>query len=192
MGELQKLASLIGANDRTLRRAVAAGAVRCSRPGPRRLRVDSGELSYLRARWPLLQDLRQALRTEPNVELAVLYGQAADGVSGEDEVEVMVCLRSSGPAAVGELSQRLSDAAGCPIHVMSLQMLARSPARLLAALSGGRVLVDRGHVWERLQGLRPRLAERAAREQAHARCTRLAPGLVRSGSMPGRAPGLAR
>ena len=72
MGVIQDLATELDVEERTLRRAVAQGALRATRTGPRRLRLAPGEREYLRAHWLLLSQLRQALRTEHGVRLAVL------------------------------------------------------------------------------------------------------------------------
>src|ERR1700691_3909500 len=74
MGVIQELAIELDVEERTLRRAVAQGALRATRTGPRRLRLAPGEREYLLAHWLLLSQLRRALRTEHGVRLAVLYG----------------------------------------------------------------------------------------------------------------------
>jgi hypothetical protein len=43
MGALQTIAARVGADERTLRRAVEDGTVRALRPSPRRLDVSNGE-----------------------------------------------------------------------------------------------------------------------------------------------------
>jgi hypothetical protein len=69
---IQELAADLDVEERTLRRVASQGALRASRSGPRRLRLAPGEREYLRAHWPLLSELRRALRTEHGVRLAVL------------------------------------------------------------------------------------------------------------------------
>jgi hypothetical protein len=76
---IQELAANLDVEERTLRRAVAQGALRTSRSGPRRLQLAPGEREYLRTHWPLLSGLRRTLRTEHDVRLAVLYGSLARG-----------------------------------------------------------------------------------------------------------------
>ena len=83
MGVLQELAADLGLEERTLRRAVSQGTLRATRTGPRRLTLASGEREYLRVHWSLLSALRQALRTEHPVRLAVLYGSLARGDDDE-------------------------------------------------------------------------------------------------------------
>jgi AraC-like DNA-binding protein len=72
MTELKTLAEEVGVNERTLRRAVNEGTLQARRPTPRRLQISAAERQYIRRSWPLLADLRQALRTEHNVRLALL------------------------------------------------------------------------------------------------------------------------
>jgi len=81
MTTLDRLAREVGASGRTLRRAAARGLVKSTRPTPRRIEVTPGELRYVRRHWPLLEELVAALRTEPSVRLAVLFGSFARGES---------------------------------------------------------------------------------------------------------------
>jgi peptidoglycan/xylan/chitin deacetylase (PgdA/CDA1 family) len=91
MSGLQALAEDIGADQRTLRRAVRQGTVRCRRPGPRRLDVSLEEQRYLRRHWRLLATLRRALRTERRLRLAVLYGSVATGdFTASSDIDVLV------------------------------------------------------------------------------------------------------
>ncbi len=53
--------------------------VRCERLGLRRQRVSDEERRYAIDHWQLLARLRRALRTEPNVRLAAVYGSVARG-----------------------------------------------------------------------------------------------------------------
>jgi hypothetical protein len=68
---LRSLARYLDVPERTLRRAAAEGLIHGERPGARRFRTSMREEAYLRAQWPLLRELRDALRTEPNVRLAI-------------------------------------------------------------------------------------------------------------------------
>src|ERR1700677_2840485 len=61
---LTDLAHELGADERTLRRAVTDGTVRCERLTPRKGRVSDEERRYVLEHWPLLAQLRRALRTE--------------------------------------------------------------------------------------------------------------------------------
>ena len=115
MTELDQLAEEIGTSGRTLRRAAARGAIRCLRPSERRIVVPPTEHDYVRRHWPLFDRLLQALRTQPNVRLAVLFGSVARGVEDAGqrlavslEVDELAVLRTaripsqvlSGPNAI--------------------------------------------------------------------------------------------
>src|SRR6202035_4822204 len=95
--ELRDLASKLDVNERTLRRAWALGTVRGERVTPYKLRVPVEERVYLRRHWPTISRLRAALRTEPNVSLAVLFGSVARGDDNkESDVDLLVGLRDPG------------------------------------------------------------------------------------------------
>jgi hypothetical protein len=79
MESLRRVASELSIPERTLRRAAADGLVRGQRVSPRRFRISFREEAYLRSHWELLRALRGALRTEPNVRLALLFGSTATG-----------------------------------------------------------------------------------------------------------------
>lgn len=116
MGTLQELASDLRAHERTLRRAVAQGAVRANRVGPRRLALDDAEREYLCSHWTLLSALRRALRTEQRVRLAVLYGSMARGDEDEDsDLDLLVALANDRPFSLYPLASRLQRV--CDRHV---------------------------------------------------------------------------
>jgi predicted nucleotidyltransferase len=162
---LPSVARELGADERTLRRAARRGVVRCSRPGPRRLELAPGELEYLRTHWALLSSLTRALRTEPGVSLAVLYGSAARGDDRADsDVDLLVALRHNAPGAAGALARRLERTVGRSVDVARLDRVERTaPLLLLYALDHGRVLVDRDRRWPTLQARHVQVS-RAARE----------------------------
>jgi hypothetical protein len=76
-------------NERTLRRAWALGTLRGTRTTPYRLELQVDERVYLRHHWPTLSQLRRALRTEPNVSLAIVLGRRLG----------CICQRCQGPRA---------------------------------------------------------------------------------------------
>jgi predicted nucleotidyltransferase len=162
---LPTIALELGADERTLRRAVGRGAVHCSRATPRQLEFAPGELDYLRTHWELLSSLSRALRTEPNVGLAVLYGSAARGDDRADsDVDLLVGLRNSAPSAATALAMRLGDALERDVDVARLDRVrTQAPFLLVQALDEGRVLVDREAEWPKLQSRRDRFV-RAARK----------------------------
>jgi predicted nucleotidyltransferase len=169
MGTLQELAVDLGAEERTLRRAAAQGTLRCRRPGPRRLLLLAGEHDYLCDHWDLLSDLRQALRTEREVRLAVLYGSLArgDGDAGSD-LDLLVSLAGGGREAASELAARLGRIAGRNVDLAHLDRVeARAPLLLDRVLDEGRVLVDRDGLWTGLRDRRHAIRTRGLR--AHRR-----------------------
>jgi len=88
---LRTLARHLDVPERTLRRAAAEGLVRGRRTSERRDQTSLSEEAYLRRHWPLLRELRAALRTEPNVRLAVLFGSLASGRGSErSDVDLLV------------------------------------------------------------------------------------------------------
>ena len=103
--ELSQLADELGADARTLRRAAADGTIRCERVSARRQRVEEDERRYAMEHWPLLSTLRRALRTEPNVRLAVLYGSVARGDDTPDsDLDLLVSLAEDRPDAAVKLA----------------------------------------------------------------------------------------
>jgi predicted nucleotidyltransferase len=163
---VKHLAQRVAADERTLRRAVDQGVVRCERVSPRRLRVASDEERYLRENWPLLESLRAALRTEPNVRFAALFGSRARGEQNSDsDLDVLVDLRDGSWERRHRLNTRLERALGNPVELVLLDRIRSSNPSLLAeALRDGRVLVDRADVWPGLKRSEPSV-RRAAREQ---------------------------
>ena len=161
---LTALAAELATTDRTLRRAVAQGLLRAERPSPRKLELSVEERVYLRRSWPLLSELRQALRTEPAVAFAALFGSAARGElhSGSD-VDLLVELRKD--AGWRELASRLSESVGSDVQIVALEDARRAPLLLVEVLSEGRVLVDRERLWPCLQAQRAKVERAAARER---------------------------
>lgn len=167
MGTIQELADEIGADERTLRRAVSQGALHARRPGPRRLRLAPGESDYLRTHWQLLVDLRQTFRTERGVRLAVLYGSQARGdEDAGSDLDLLVALADDSPRL--SLQTRLQQVTGRRVDMAHLDRVeANSPLLLERILDEGRVLVDRDRLWLQLRERRDAIRARARR--AHAR-----------------------
>ena len=165
MSGLRELARELGADERTLRRAAADGLVRCERLGPRRRSVTADERRYAIDHWPLLSALRRALRTEPNVRLAVLYGSLARGEDTEaSDLDLLVSLAEDRPDAAVKLAVRLERAIGRNVDVARLNRVERSaPLLLVRALEEGRVVLDRDGQWPRLLARRGEIARRASR-----------------------------
>jgi predicted nucleotidyltransferase len=152
MTELRVLADELGVNERTLRRGVAKGTLRATRPTPRTLELPLSERRYLRRAWPVLATLRGTLRTEQNVRFALLFGSAASGTdTPASDIDVLVDLREESLERIIDLSAKLTAAIDRPVDLVRLTDAEREPAFLAAALANGRVLVDREQLWPRLR-----------------------------------------
>ena len=164
MTVLHEVAEEIGAHERALRRGLSEGLLRGRRPSARNLELAPGEIAYLRSHWPLLAALRQALRTERNVRLAVLIGSAARGaLRADSDVDVLVELVNANWRCRDRLRARLARAAGRPVDLIAMAAAIEDPLLLDAVLREGRVLVDRDRRWTSLLAGRGRAARAAAR-----------------------------
>ena len=166
---LGQLASEVGVHERTLRRAAGCGLIRARRPSSRRLLLSEEEGTWVRSHWPLASQLLAALRTEPNVEMAVLFGSVArgDDVAGASDVDLLVELRSPHPGAIEALRRRLNARVGPTVQLVPLQAVRRDPQLLVEILRDGRLLVDRSRLWPALRaraGQTRARAEEAGRE----------------------------
>ena len=168
MGAIQSLASDLGADERTLRRAVSQGTLHARRTGPRRLRLAAGEEEYLRTHWQLLADLRRALRTERGVRLAILYGSLARGDEDAGSDLDLLVSDVGGASSETDLWGRLGKVAGRRMDVARLDRIeANTPLLLDRILDEGRILVDRDGQWSKLRARRRAIRARARR--AHRR-----------------------
>ncbi|MDX6654605.1 MAG: uncharacterized protein QOH18_1315 [Solirubrobacterales bacterium] len=164
MSNLAELADDIGVDERTLRRAAGQGTLRAERLSPRRLRLPPGEAAYLRRHWSLLGLLRSALRTEPNVAFAMLFGSVARGDDhAESDVDLLVVLREESLGRKLELQDRLERAVGRKVHLLDLEAASRNEILLSMAVEEGRVLIDRGELWATLRSELDSLRRRARR-----------------------------
>ena len=134
-----------------MRRAAAEGMVHGKRTSARRFETSLREEAYLREHWPLLRALRTALRTEPSVRLAVLFGSLATGRGHKgSDVDLLVSLSDPSAGRVAELTARLERQLGREVQLVRLQDAEDSPLLMVEALGHGRVLVDRDEQWPRL------------------------------------------
>ncbi|MEX0973480.1 MAG: nucleotidyltransferase domain-containing protein [Solirubrobacterales bacterium] len=177
MGAIQKLAEELNADERTLRRAVTQNTIRCRRPGPRRIRLAPGESQYLRGHWQLLANLRQALRTQRGIRLAVLYGSVARGdEDAGSDLDLLVDLADDTSLTPFRLATHLGGAAGREVDIAHLDRVQKNAPLLLArVLDEGRVIVDRDGIWQDLYERRRAIRARGQRsyrrqvdEAAHA------------------------
>lgn len=161
---LPELAAELETTDRTLRRALRQGLVNAQRPSPRTVDVSLTERTYLRRAWPFLAALREALRTEPTVSLAVLFGSRARGnYSAGSDVDLLVALRDE--AGPRRLTSRLSEKLGLRVQLVPLEDARKAPLLLREALREGRVLVDRDRQWRALLREKEQVERAARREQ---------------------------
>jgi predicted nucleotidyltransferase len=169
MGMIQELAADLAVDERTLRRAAYQGTIRTGRSGSRRLELVSGEHDYLRAHWPLLSELRGALRTVYDVRLAVLYGSLARGDEDEgSDLDLLVALADDQVSAGIELAARLQRVSGRRADIAHLvRVEAQAPLLLDRVLDEGRVVIDRDGQWDELCERRHAIRARARR--AHRR-----------------------
>ncbi|MEJ7797944.1 MAG: nucleotidyltransferase domain-containing protein, partial [Solirubrobacteraceae bacterium] len=141
---LRSLARHLDVPERTLRRAAAEGLIRGERTSPRRFRTSLSEEAYLRAQWPLLRELRDALRTEPNVRLAILFGsQAAGTATDRSDLDLLVALVDGSASRVAELTGRLERRTSRDVQLVRVQDAEHAPILMADALEHGRVLIDR-------------------------------------------------
>jgi len=152
----------VGVSERTLRRAWSLGTIRGERPTPHTLRLPIEERLYIRRHWPTLSRLRQSLRTEPAVSLAVVFGSVArgDDIPGSD-VDLLVALRSDDLRSRVMLADRLCRRTGLNVQTVSLTDALAHSSLMVEILRDGRVLVDRDERWPQL-----RSESQCVREQA--------------------------
>jgi predicted nucleotidyltransferase len=164
MDSLRGLATELSIPERTLRRAAAEGLIRGRRVSARRFRTPLKEEMYLRSHWGMLRSLRAALRTEPNVELAVLFGSTAVGLDREDsDLDMLVVLEDNAVGRMADLAGRLTRRIGREVQLVRLGDAECSPVLMRDVLEEGRVLVDRGGHWSALRTDTPRWQRRARR-----------------------------
>ncbi len=163
---LHELANSLQVNERTLRRAWALGAVRGTRTTPYRLELPVEERLYLHSHWPTLSRLRRALRTEPNVSMAVVFGSIArgDDDAGSD-VDLLVALRDSGLRHRVALTERLRKRTGLALEVVAFEDALRRPSLMVEILRDGRVLIDRDKRWPKLRAQTKGIQARAERDR---------------------------
>jgi predicted nucleotidyltransferase len=149
---LDDLARDLGLSERTLRRAVASGTIRAERPSPRRLRLGDDEREWVLSHWPTVARLREELRKEPSVRLAVLFGSSARGREHRrSDIDLLVELDAASRDRLAGLEERLSSATGREVQLVSARDAQASPGLLADALRDGRVVVDRDGLWAHLK-----------------------------------------
>jgi predicted nucleotidyltransferase len=162
MNDLALLAPQIGVSERTLRRALAEGSIRGERISPRRLKLSASEKEYLLRKWALLGQLRAALRTEPNIRFALLFGSAARGDdNAESDVDILVEMRKPALVRRIDLALKLEELLEREVQVIALEEAASNPLLLAEAAREGRVIVDRDERWSSFSAESERLKRRS-------------------------------
>lgn len=151
--ELASLAGEIGVSERTLRRGVASRLLRARRSGAGAIGLVDDEAAWVRTHWHIVGELRAVLRTEHNVELAVLFGSVArgDDVAGISDVDLLIGLRQPAAGALGELRERLNRRLAFEPQLVSRETATRNPLLLAEIARDGRPLIDRGSAWVALR-----------------------------------------
>jgi predicted nucleotidyltransferase len=178
--ELPAFARQMAVPERTLRRAVSRGTVRCRRLGPRRVAIDPSERAFLTQSWPLIAAVTQVLRTERNVRLAVIFGSTARGQAqtGSD-LDLLVALAEERPMYAQRLSMLLEERLDREVDVLSLARVAeRDPALLSTVLAEGRPVIDRDGLWPALLAQRENIVQAASAARSE-RARRAAEAIVR-------------
>jgi predicted nucleotidyltransferase len=169
MRSLAALARELGADDSTLRRAAARGAVRCMRPWPGRIELDDDESEYLSGHCDLMVRLTETLRTERRVRLAVMFGSVARrDEAAESDLDLLVDLRDESPEGRGRLVRRLRDASYRDVQLVTLAVASTSALLMADILEDGRVLVDRTGAWSGWRERQADLRAQADRAQSGA------------------------
>jgi predicted nucleotidyltransferase len=162
MTVLHDIAGELGVSERTLRRAVGEGTIRAERPSSHRLRIGDEERDWVLRHWPTVARLRAALRTEPSVRLAVLFGSQARGREHRrSDLDVLVDLDAASAARLAALEESLSAATEQEVQLVSLRAAEAAPGLMADALRDGRVLVDRDALWPRLKRRRAQIRRAA-------------------------------
>lgn len=157
-GAMGRIAAQLGVSARTVRRAVSQGTVRV---GARDL--SPAEEDYLLRSRSLLAALRRALRTEPGLDAAILFGSRARGDDADgSDIDLAVRFRHPDGGAGPRLADRLERRVGRPVQVIDLADAERGSAVLLSEIvRDGRPLVDRNGEWAALSGRRQEIEEHA-------------------------------
>jgi predicted nucleotidyltransferase len=115
----------------------------------------------------LLAIATDALRSERDVRLAVLFGSTATGEDRPDsDVDLLIARRSSTARARAALSIRLSKTLSKRAHLVDLEHAEAAPMLLADVLLEGRLLIDRDGLWAGLLGRRSEIVSRARSEEA--------------------------
>jgi predicted nucleotidyltransferase len=168
---LGRLADEVGVSERTMRRAVASEVIRAPRSGGGGIALSDAEEAWVRRHWHLVNALRAAMRTEPNVELAVLFGSVArgDDIAGISDVDLLIGLRRPAAGALEQLRVRLDRRLAVAVQLVPVDGAQRNPRLLSEILRDGRPLVDRASAWTRLRAKGEAVKVQAERQRGERR-----------------------
>jgi predicted nucleotidyltransferase len=125
----------------------------------------------------LLAQLRAALRTEPNVRFALLFGSTARGEDTEtSDLDLLVDLRDFSLVRLVDLELKLEELLGRNVDLLSLTEAESNPLLFAEAAHDGRVIVDREERWAELHSRASR-SGRGARDRARRRSRRAVAGI---------------
>ncbi|HYM55785.1 MAG TPA: nucleotidyltransferase domain-containing protein [Solirubrobacteraceae bacterium] len=113
-----------------------------------------------------LSILRSALRPEPAVRLAVLFGSTAVGEDDDrSDVDLLVVHRNPTPLILAGLKLRLRRALDRPVNVIDIERAEAMPTLLTDVLCEGHVVIDRDGLWETLYRRWGEILAAAVREE---------------------------
>ncbi|HEY4024967.1 MAG TPA: nucleotidyltransferase domain-containing protein [Candidatus Dormibacteraeota bacterium] len=156
------LARELGTTDRTLRRLAEVGTIRSHHARGGRAKAVLHEAHYLESHWQLLSQLRAALRTEPGVVAALVFGSVARGEdTSSSDVDLVVALDGD-PTLVqlNRLRKRIAGKIERRVDLFVLSDLLAQPELLDPIIDEARPVVDRASVWPRLLAFRRRRSRR--------------------------------
>jgi predicted nucleotidyltransferase len=123
--------------------------------------MSQSERRYVQRAWPLLASLREALRTERNVRVALLFGSRARGTdTPASDIDLLVHLHDARLEHVVDLGARLSAVVGRRVDLVRLPDAEADPSFLADVVAEARVLVDRDGLWPGLRRREPHLRRR--------------------------------
>jgi len=172
--EIPTLAAELGVSASTIQRAAETGLIHGVRRGPRRFVLVTGEKEVLHQEWRLIESLRAALRTEPSVAAAILFGSHARGDSRADsDVDLLVSLRGKPDLEHFEsLRDRLTQRVGHYVDLYADYEMGSQPVAMLRIATEGRPIVDREGYWPRLRRRLPQLRRQVAKIDAYRQIAR--------------------
>lgn len=129
---------------RTLSRAAANGSIRAKGGRGHPYIVSEDEAQYLKDYWPVLSSLREALRCEPVVQEAVLFGSYATGhAHAASDLDLMVDIKNASGVQMLHLKNRLEKRLGKFVDLYLFSDLQQNYKILEEIGKTGRPLINR-------------------------------------------------